>query len=248
MTPHQTEPAVDAEPHRFSEHHGLLTRRWAVLGVSRFTEIQFLALLLLLFVTSPLVDELPNGQAIEGGLLSLALISAVVAVGGRRRSLVVAILLVLPASVGRWLHHFYPEHVPLAAYLVPSMLFAGFVIGHHLWFILKAPEVDSRVLCAGISTYLMLGLLWAFGYVLLASLNPRAFAFSDLPGAGKSMTGFTAFYFSFVTLCTTGYGDIAPVSAVARMAAVMESITGVFYMAILLSRLVSLHTARGLRN
>jgi len=224
--------------------------RWSTLGVSRFSEAQFLILLLLLFVTSPFIEDLPSGPLIEVILLTLVLTSAVVAVGGRHRSLFAALLLVLPVAAGRWGHHYRPDLIPPAIYLGFAVVFAGFVVGHHLWFILKAPEVDSRVLCAGISTYLMLGLLWSFLYLLIASVDPEAFAFSSGTGpeSGREMSGFTAFYFSFVTLSTTGYGDITPVARVARMAAVIESMSGTFYMAILLSRLVSLHTARGLRS
>jgi voltage-gated potassium channel len=58
------------------------------------------------------------------------------------------------------------------------------------------------------------------------------------------MDGFTAFYFSFATLTTVGYGDIAPVSSVARMLAVMEAVTGLFYVAVLISRLVALYSTQ----
>ena len=47
--------------------------------------------------------------------------------------------------------------------------------------------------------------------------------------------------FSFTTLSTAGYGDITPVSNVARMLAVIEMMTGVLYVAVLISRLVALH-------
>jgi hypothetical protein len=43
----------------------------------------------------------------------------------------------------------------------------GFVLVHYLWYILRAPVVTFVVLCAAVSTYLMLGLLWTMGYVLL---------------------------------------------------------------------------------
>jgi ion channel len=57
------------------------------------------------------------------------------------------------------------------------------------------------------------------------------------------MNGFNAFYFSFVTLSTAGYGDIVPVSRMARMLAVMESVTGLFYVAILIARLVTMYSS-----
>jgi hypothetical protein len=36
-------------------------------------------------------------------------------------------------------------------------------------------------------------------------------------------------YFSFVTLTTTGYGDIAPVTAHAQSLAILEQLAGTFY-------------------
>jgi hypothetical protein len=52
------------------------------------------------------------------------------------------------------------------------------------------------------------------------------------------MAGFETLYFSFSTLTTVGYGDIIPVSNPARMLAMMEATTGVFYLAVLIARLV----------
>ena len=57
------------------------------------------------------------------------------------------------------------------------------------------------------------------------------------------MNGFTGFYFSFVTLSTVGYGDITPVSRIARWLAAMEAMTGLLYVAVLIARLVSLYSS-----
>ena len=91
----------------------------------------------------------------------------------------------------------------------------GFVLVIYLTYILRAPIVTFGVLCAAVSMYLMLGLGWAMAYVLIANLNPTAFASSDHSTGPNTMNGFNAFYFSFVTLSTVGYGDIVPVSRTA---------------------------------
>ena len=59
-----------------------------------------------------------------------------------------------------------------------GLLFIGFVVVEFLRFILRAPRVDFGVLCAGIATYLMLGLLWSFAYILVDRLVPNSFAFT----------------------------------------------------------------------
>ena len=124
-------------------------------------------------------------------------------------------------------------------------MFLIFLIGQFLRFILRAPRVNAEVLYAGISVYLLLGLVWTLAYLLVAALaNPQhpAFAFNAGPASSQSMTGFTAYYFSFITLTTVGYGDITPVSNAARALAALEAMTGTLYVAVLISRLVALYS------
>jgi Ion channel/L,D-transpeptidase catalytic domain len=47
---------------------------------------------------------------------------------------------------------------------------------------------------------------------------------------------------------TIGYGDIVPVSQLARMLAIVEAVAGMFYVTLLIARLVSLYSANQARN
>ena len=95
----------------------------------------------------------------------------------------------------------------------------------------------------------MLGVSWSLAYSLIDVLQPGAFAYAHagdtdawrLQGSGEN-SGY-ALYYSFITLTTLGYGDIAPVSMTARMLATLEAITGQIYLAVLVARLVALHIA-----
>ena len=210
-----------------------------------YSAIELLVTLLLFFVATPFVDILPNGEWIESILLTLVMVSAVLATGGKRRILAIALVLITPALIGKWLNFFAPGLVSISVLLVATVAFFAFIVGQLLIFILHAPRVDTNVLCAGLAGYLMLGLLWIPIYELTAQLTPGAFAFNTELHEG-TMKGFNAFYFSLVTLSTVGYGDVAPVSRVARMFAIMEAISGLFYMAVLVSRLVAVHSAQNL--
>jgi len=53
------------------------------------------------------------------------------------------------------------------------------------------------------------------------------------------------FYFSFVTLTSTGYGDIVAVHPMARSLCILECIIGQLYMATILARLVTLELRTG---
>jgi hypothetical protein len=218
---------------------GLVSRR---LGLRRFSTVQLLIVLALLFFFFPFVEEVKGGDLIVSLLLSLVLLSAVLAVASRGRTLIVALLLAIPAIVGRWINHFRPDLVPPPVFLVAGLLLVAFVVVNLLRFVWRAPSVNIEVLCASISAYLMLGLMWTIAYWLVAQVTPTAFAFNTTTGTKESMHGFNAFYFSFVTLSTVGYGDITPVSKAARMLAAMEAMTGLLYVAVLIARLVALYS------
>jgi len=218
---------------------GIVPRR---LGMRRFSTVELLIALALLFVSFPFVEEIKGGDIIVSILLSLVLISAVLAVSNRRSTLVVAVLLAAPAIIGRWIDHFRPHLVPPAVFLIAGLVLVAFVVMNLLRFVLRAPSVSIEVLCASISAYLMLGLMWTMAYWLVDQLTPGgAFCFNT-NGGPRSMNGFTGFYFSFITLSTVGYGDITPVSKIARWLAAMEAMTGLLYVAVLIARLVALYS------
>ena len=173
---------------------------------------------------------------------SLVLLAGVVAVADSKRVLVIAIVLAIPAIAGRWINHFRPDLIPPAVFLVAGLILIAFVVGNLLLFVFRAPSVNTEVLCASISAYLMLGLMWTMAYWLVDQLTPGgAFSFNTNAGT-RSINGFTGFYFSFITLSTVGYGDITPVSRMARWLAAMEAMTGLLYMTVLIARLVSLYS------
>jgi hypothetical protein len=211
----------------------------------RYPAAQFLGALVLALVSSPFTEALDDGDLIEAVRLTVVLLSGLLAMGGRKRIMVCGIVLAVPALMAKWVNHWQPVWVPDWMFLVPAVLFVLLLFGQLLRFILRAPRVNSEVLCAGVSGYLLLGLLWAFAYLLVARLSADAFAFTAGPAPHQLMKGFTAFYFSFITLCTVGYGDIVPVSGAARMLAMMEGMTGTLYMAVLVARLVSLYSTPG---
>jgi hypothetical protein len=206
----------------------------------RFSTVQLLIALALFFISAPFVEEIEGGELVVSALFSLVLLAGVVAVADSKRVLVIAIVLAIPAIAGRWINHFRPDLIPPAVFLVAGLILIAFVVGNLLRFVLRAPSVNTEVLCASISAYLMLGLMWTMAYWLVDQLTPGgAFSFNTNAGP-RSINGFDGFYFSFITLSTVGFGDITPVSRMARWLAAMEAMTGLLYVAVLIARLVSM--------
>jgi hypothetical protein len=100
--------------------------------------------------------------------------------------------------------------------------------------VLFAREVDANRLVGAVCVYLLLGIIWAILYRWTWLFVPEAF--SGIPDADQNVWDFV--YYSFVTLTTLGYGDVLPLTDLARTLAYLEAVTGVFYLAILVATLV----------
>ena len=162
--PEKSQPKSAAEPPVSAKHP-------ARSGKFRFSAAQFLVALAILFIAFPFLELFgeKTGDNIEALLMTLVLVSGVLAVGRRRRTLVLAVVLVAPALIARWFNQFWGDLVPVEFYLVPALVFIGFVMLQFLFFILRAPRVNSEVLCAGVAGYLLLGIIWMFAYILVAA-------------------------------------------------------------------------------
>jgi hypothetical protein len=209
----------------------------------RFSAVQLLIALGLFLAFAPFVEEMKGGDLIVTILLSLVLLSGVVAVAARKRIFYIALVLLAPAIVFRWMNYFWPHMVHPAVFLTAGLVLIGFVVANLLRFVFRAHSVNADVLCASISAYLMLGLMWTTAYWLVDQLTPGgAFSFNTNAGT-QTINGFTGLYFSFITLSTVGYGDITPVSRIARWLAAMEAMTGLLYVAVLIARLVAMYSS-----
>jgi hypothetical protein len=167
----------------------------------------------------------------------------------RRRRSIIGWVLAVPAIAERLAINFVPNPSLILAGSILWLLLLAFITWNELRGVLKQKEVTGETISMSISVYLLLGLTWGFFYIVLHDVQPRAFSFN---GVSTPMWGASAeqhvfpilIYFSLTTLATIGYGDILPVSLQARYAAVAEGITGQFYLAILVARLVGMQMSQ----
>ncbi|AYV23863.1 MULTISPECIES: potassium channel family protein [Vibrio] len=135
-------------------------------------------------------------------------------------------------------HTFFDSGHANVAMLVLMLAFFYGVFQSTAHQILLSSEIDNNKLVGSIALFLVMGLGWAAIYLLLINFNPTAIngiEHSDKWGSNFSVVT----YFSFVTLTTLGYGDYSPNSPLAEVAVYLQAITGVFYMAVVVSSLVS---------
>ncbi len=167
-----------------------------------------------------------------------------------RRQRILGWTLALAAIVERVLGAFWP--VSLAAHIGTYgwLMFFAYVSAAKLRQLLQQRVVTGETISLAVAVYLLLGMTWGVLYVLMFQGRPEAFHFERAPDSTDVISGDLAallpgfVYFSLTTLATVGYGDITPVTLPARYAAVAEGITGQFYLAVLVARLVAIQLSR----
>ncbi len=140
------------------------------------------------------------------GLAILVMVAALWAAGGRAAS----VILFVPTIVAHLLAAYWgaaPMHV---AALTLRILFFSYTTGLIVWRTMRRSDVTIDTIAGAACAYTLLALVWGNIYVLLEFLRPGSF---NIPAAwlmGASHDpGAALVYFSFVTLTTVGYGDIA---------------------------------------
>ncbi len=215
----------------------LLRRFWS-------TDLSLTALLIFLclhlFVVLPLGHLELGGRILVSLLYSLILVSGVGAVAKNRMTTVLVGGVVLIGLVVHWVRLSHESRALGFWDACVSTLFCGLLVLVVLVQVFSEGPITSQRIQGAVAVYLLLGLGCAFGYELINIRCPPAFA-PAMAEAGPS-DGLTLrlVYFSFVTLTTTGYGDITPVHPFARSVAVFEALIGQLFPTILLARLVSM--------
>lgn len=97
----------------------------------------------------------------------------------------------------------------------------------------RAPVVNKNVIIGLMSGYISLGLLAFFMFLAIETATPGSFSgMQEISARGESVVDAMAYY-SYITLLTIGYGEIVPLTALARKAAVLTGLVGQFYMVII---------------
>ena len=203
--------------------------------------ILFVSLVAFILIVPPFV-EYSKSMAIVPWALSVIVVAIILATRSERghftHKIVVAVG--IASLVGQWSYHNFVNTRFLE--MLDSVMFAFLLFSACVIVLRRLSHrryVDRETIAASLAAYVLFGMAMSRVFTLLHLLDPNAFfmtmhnpEYSDQP---------SFLYFSFVVLSTVGFGDITPTSAIARSLMIVEALFGVFYLTVVISRLVSLY-------
>lgn len=196
-------------------------------------------LVMSIFLIRPLEAIGFDARLYSGIGFSIILLSGIVAVSHSRRWMMIFGPFAVLAIIAHWGRYaaFGAPWVGVDA--VASIAACGLLAAIVLSQVLREGPVTIQRIQGAIAAYMLIALMFAAAYTLVDVYVTDAF--SGTVHIVDRHDPFQRFiYFSFVTLTTTGYGDITPVASAARSLAMLEGLIGQMFPAILLARLVSL--------
>lgn len=213
-------------------------RRWGQENSDRLLTLLALLLALTIFVIAPLqamgifiyqAFAIAALLAVVGGMLVIS--NSPVALTVMSVAFVANIAVFLSRLYHPWA---YNLHVLAGAWLAISVTLGVVVAGA----VFKRGRVTYHRIIGAILLYLLVAVFFGavFAFVGLAIPN----SFNGIPFQDDAALANSVFYFSLVTLTSTGYGDIVPVHPIARSLCNFESVIGQLYPTTLLARLVTL--------
>ena len=197
-----------------------------------------LAAQLVAVLAYPFFDQTALGRSVFG-VVQLAIVLAALAAVRRTPALTwVAVLLGGPAMVLTVVEALQPDvdGVVLASALfhAPFYFYVSYAM---LRYLFHDDRVTRDELFATGAAFTVVA--WGFAYVYAAAQVVWPASFIGAVGTGDR-TWFELLFLSFTTLTSVGLSDVVPVQAHARSLAMVEMVAGVFYVALVVARLVSL--------
>ena len=201
--------------------------RWAVL----------LGLHLVAFVLEPVSGSSKASEAISLGLFQIAVVGAlfISATPSRFRKLCLGVsaLWFVASIVAVSLVPLNGLVATLSVILLVASLIATF--GN----LIRRGKRDLDRLLGAVFGYLLLAMVWAVLFVQIERWSPGSFVLPDQTDLWSTMI-----YYSLVTLTTLGYGDVLPATPLAQIAAGLEAVVGVLYIAVMVGSIVGAFSSR----
>jgi len=216
----------------------MIHKRWPKIIQPEFLRSSaFLFSLIIIIFINPFLDESLIGRIFASLLVLTTMIGGFAVMFPHRDSIWLVIILVSVSILIELLSWtFRGIFIKEVTFLRNSIIYGTFAL-ILFYYLLKVQPLSLSEIGNAVSIYLLVGLSFGYFYCYYAQLYPMAFTISDITENDKHLD---LIYYSFITLTTTGFGDIHPLMKVPRLLAIFETVFGTFYIAVIIGRLVGM--------
>ncbi len=213
-------------------------------AIFRSKYFYLLASLLCYFLISPLLIENQLSNAILSLFISFIIVFCVNIIMHKKIFFFLSIFLGCIALGTHWISSLiYLSQTILIIHYTAILTFLIIMLFFVISSITEHNRITKDTLLGAICGYFLIGMTWTEIYLLIFCIEPQSFTFHSAVLSLRDLSQHFS-YFSFETLTTLGYGDILPLTDVARTFSWLEAAAGQIYLAVWISQLVGLRIAQ----
>jgi hypothetical protein len=203
--------------------------------------IWLLAVLVGLMIAYPFFVHRPEIISVFNLFQTAALVVVIFAVCRQKKEFIpVTAAFMLFAGLS-WLDILHLKNPLLNVVIVPGWaIFYAFAAVAVLSRVGRYRRITVDEIAGAVSAYILIGLFFTMLFLWLELLHPGSFEIRAQVNPNKLVDYSDFVLFSFATLTTLGYGDITPLTHLAQVLSVLESMIGVLYVAVLVGGLVGI--------
>ncbi len=198
----------------------------------------FVLLFIMHFVLIPIFGSYSSFMVIINIFWMLFLIAGIISLSKSKKHTLMFILIPFMFVLFSWISVFSPTPFVQLADIVFTIATFCLLIFLVLVKVLEPGPITGYRVVGSIVVYMILANLWSVIYLIIYEHIPGAFQITLPPFESNTLQA-NFLYFSYITITTTGYGDIFPLHPFARAMVQIEAVIGVLYPVILIGRLVS---------
>ena len=196
---------------------------------SRFIYI-ILSIMLVILVSPYIRYTGKTGHIITTLLAAMIPLASFYALIADRKRAIIILYLAAPFVILDGMSMFFANSYLLIAAISFGIILYFYIVALLVGNLLSYRVITADLIYCAISTYFMIGIMWAGIYTVLEGIYPGSF--SGISEAGDLL------YFSFVTLTTVGFGEITPQSIISKRLVVFEAAMGCIYLAVIIAMIV----------
>jgi hypothetical protein len=204
---------------------------------TRVPAYRFGIVLLLLLTTFIFLAAGPTGDwvpLVAVVLQGATLLAAFAASGVGRRLWRLALVVVLAALVSASAAVFFGGKWISGSLFLLNLFLVGAAPVVIINSLVRRRVIDLQTVLGAVCVYVLIGMMWSFAFTAIGTFDSQPFFAQE---AHATVADYL--YFSFVTMTTTGYGDLTAAHGLGRALAVLEALIGQLYLVTVIALLVS---------
>ena len=188
----------------------------------------FISIIIFIFI-NPLYEDTSFHKV--ANLFSYSLIFIATNFSIKKRTILIKSLLIL-GVISQFAFFFIEQkHILISTFTISAIVFA-IVTTLLILQIARTKNINLEVIFEAISGYLLIGIIATITNIIILAFNNNAILFEGSASLGDMI------YYSFITLTTIGYGEIIPISPMARNISLITGISGQLYLTIIIALII----------